>query len=101
VTSPSTLPTASRLEADGLAQRIERAAAMLRDAASRLDSYAEHLRQPPSDSSGRPGYVPHSAVAHNALNDVIMALANLSLPGIMMSAATADVYLTRETAGQE
>lgn len=87
------LPPASRLEADGLAQRIERAAAMLRDTASRLDTYAEALRQPPHDS-----HVPHSDLAHDALHDITMALANLSLPGIMRSAATADAYLAKERA---
>lgn len=93
-TAPSQA-TASRLEAEDLAQRIERAAAMLRDTATRLDQHAANLRQPP-----RPSYVPASNIAHNALADVITALANLQIPGIMRSAATADVYLAREQAGQ-
>jgi hypothetical protein len=93
-TAPSQA-TASRLEAEDLAQRIERAAAMLRDTAQRLDQHAADLRRPPRDSS-----IPASTIAHGAVHDVITALANLQLPAISRSAATADVYLAREKAGQ-
>jgi hypothetical protein len=80
------------LEADGLATRVEAAAARLRDTAARLDSYVDLLRRPPREGA----YVPHADVAHDVLADVITAIANLALPGIMRSAATADVYLTQE-----